>query len=277
MGSAPVRRGHRVGDRHLDGARVPVPIASGLLNDQPTTPSGGGPWEQLPRPPANEVLRGPEQGSAVWTGRELSCSPSSHTAPDPLGRPPDGLAYNPATSRWRALPEPPPDQSSGGGRVGTVWTGKEVILLYVTDAPIAYDPDANTWRRFAHPPTGFISHAADPAPIWTGAEVVVWDGSNIDDTSGKWIDGGRGAAYNPVTDRWRQLPRSPLSNRTWAIQAWTGKQLLVIAGSCGDERRIRCQDGAAHDSATNTRTPIPALAGGRSRPRRRAPGPAASS
>src|SRR5215216_6316739 len=126
-----------------------------------------------------------------------SYSLSSRTAPPiPSGRPPDGLACNPATGRWRALPEPPPDQSIGGGRVGAVWTGKEVILLYATGAPIAYDPDANTWRRSARPPTGFISHAADPAPIWTGAEVLVWDGSNIDDTSGKRIDGGRGAAYN---------------------------------------------------------------------------------
>jgi hypothetical protein len=240
-----------------------VLVARGLLDDEADTPNGGGPWEQLPSPPANDVLGGPELGSAVWTGRELVLLASfAYAPPIPSGRPPDGLAYTPATGRWRALPDPPPDQSIGGGRVGTVWTGKEVILLYATGAPIAYDPDANTWRRIARPPTGFISHAADPTPIWTGAEVLVWDGSNIDHTSGKWIDGGRGAAYNPQTDRWRQLPRSPLTNRTWAIKAWTGKQLLVISGSCGDSGEIRCQDGAAYDPAANTWTPIPALAGG---------------
>jgi hypothetical protein len=92
--------------------------------------------------------------------------------------------------------------------------------------------------------------------------VLVWDGSNIDDTSGKRIDGGRGAAYNPATDRWRRLPPSPLSNRTWSIQAWTGQLLLVISGSCGDDVNNRCQDGAAYDPAANTWTPIPALAGG---------------
>jgi hypothetical protein len=239
-----------------------VLVARGPLDDESDTPSGADPWEQLPRPPANDVLRGPEPGSAVWTGTELILLASFAYAPPPSPRPPDGLAYNPATARWRALPDPPPDQSIGGGRVGTVWTGKEVILLYATGAPIAYDPDADTWRRSARPPTGFISHAADPAPIWTGAEVLVWDGSNIDDTSGKWIDGGRGAAYNPATDQWRQLPRSPLSNRTWSIQAWTGRQLLVIAGSCGGAGQIRCEDGAAYDPAANTWTPIPALAGG---------------
>jgi hypothetical protein len=66
----------------------------------------------------------------------------------------------------------------------------------------------------------------------------------------------------PATDRWRQLPRSPLSNRTWAIQAWTGQLLLVIAGSCGDAGQIRCLDGAAYNPAATTWTPIPALAGG---------------
>jgi hypothetical protein len=240
-----------------------VPVARGLLDDKSDRLIRGDTWERLPRPPANEVLRGPELGSAVWTGRELILlAEFAYSPPIPSGRPPDGLAYNPATGRWRALPEPPPDQSIGGGRAGTVWTGKEVILLYATGAPMAYDPDANAWRRFARPPTGFISHAADPAPVWTGEEVLVWDGSNIDDTSGKWIDGGRGGAYNPATDRWRRLPRSPLSNRTWSIQAWTGQVLLVISGSCGGEGRIRCQDGAAYDPAADTWTPIPALVGG---------------
>jgi hypothetical protein len=240
-----------------------VPVARRLLDDKPVTRSGADTWERLPRPLANDVLPGPDQGSAVWTGRELVLLAAfAYTAPIHSGMPPDGLAYNPATGRWRTLPDPPPDLAIEGGRVGTVWTGKEVILLSATGAPIAYDPDADTWRRPARPPTGFISHAADPTPVWTGAEALVWDGSNIDDTSGEWIDGGRGAAYNPATDRWRQLPRSPLSNRTWSIQAWTGKQLLVISGSCGRAGEIRCQDGAAYDPAADTWTPIPAPAGG---------------
>jgi hypothetical protein len=240
-----------------------VPVARGLLDDQPATRRGGDPWEQLPRPPANDVLPGPELGSVVWTGTELILvAEFAYAPPISSGRPPDGLGYNPATGRWRALPDPPPDQAAGGGRVGAVWTGEEVILLDGVGAPIAYDPDQGAWRRLAPLPTGSLSHAADPAPVWTGTEVLVWDGSNIDDTSGKRIDGGRGAAYNPQTDRWRRLPPSPLSTRTWSIQAWTGEVLLVISGSCGDAGGIRCQGGAAYDPAANTWTPIPALAGG---------------
>jgi hypothetical protein len=143
-----------------------------------------------------------------------------------------------------------------------VWTDEEVILLYAAGAPIAYDPDTGAWRLLAPLPTGSLSHAADPAPVWTGKEVLVWDGTNRDEASGTTIDGGRGAAYNPQTNRWRRLPRSPLSNRTWEIVAWTGQLLLVVAGSCGADVNNRCEDGAAYDPAANTWTPIPALAGG---------------
>jgi hypothetical protein len=247
----------------LVGVGFAVPVARGLLDDESDTPIRGDSWERLPRPPANDVLRGPELGSAVWTGRELILLAHSAYAPprSPPRRPPEGLAYNPAAGRWRVLPDPPVQPDEGGAGV-PVWTGKEVILVSAAGAPIAYDPAANAWRRFARPPTGFISHTADLAPVWTGEEVLVWGGFNIDDTSGKRIDGGRGAAYDPATDRWRRLPRSPLSYRTSAIVAWTGRLLLVIGGSCGDEGRIRCQDGAAYDPAANTWTPIPAPAGG---------------
>src|SRR5215217_5143214 len=61
-----------------------VLVARGLLDDEADTPSGGGPWEQLPRPPANDVLRGPELGSAVWTGRELILLASFAYAPPTL-------------------------------------------------------------------------------------------------------------------------------------------------------------------------------------------------
>src|SRR5919108_914409 len=66
-----------------------VPIANGLLNDQPDRPSGGDSWERLPRPPANDVLRGPELGSAVWTGTELILfAEFAYSPPIPSPRPP---------------------------------------------------------------------------------------------------------------------------------------------------------------------------------------------
>jgi hypothetical protein len=262
-----------------------VPIASGLLDDQPDTPSGGGPWEQLPRPPANDVLGGPEQGSAVWTATELVLlAEFAYSPPIPSGRPPDGLAYNPATGRWRALPEPPPDQSIGGGRVGTVWTGKEVILLYATGAPIAYDPDANTWRRYARPPTGFISHAADPALVWaaydpeantwtpipalaggaiapetasawTGSELIIWSATTSRD--GLRI---RNAArsYNPRTKRWRPLPPAPITPRRLAAVVWAGDRMVVWGGlrHLPGGKLAYPDDGAAYSPHGNRWRPL---------------------
>ena len=235
-----------------------VPLARGLL-DESDTPIRADSWERLSRPPANDVLPGPDRGAAVWTGKELILLGSyTYRPPGSPRRPPNGLAYNPATRRWRVLPDPPlqPNEGVGGP---PVWTGKELILA---PAGRAYDPAANTWRRFTPAPTGWLPRVGGSEPVWTGAEVLVWGTADRDEASRKTIDGGRGAAYDPATDRWRRLPRSPLNYRTGAIVAWTGRLLLVISGSCGDEGRIRCRDGAAYDPAANTWTPIPAPAGG---------------
>jgi hypothetical protein len=232
-----------------------VPVARGLLEDEPAAPvttSGGGPWERLPRPPANDIFQGPELGSAVWTGEELLLLADSAFTPPPSMGPPDALAYDPATGGWRVLPEPPlrPDEDGGGV---PVWTGTELLLVSRTGSPLAYDPDADRWRRFTAPPPGLISGAGAPEPVWTGAEVLLWD----------FWDGGPGAAYNPATDRWRQLTPPPLGRRrTWTIQAWTGRQLLVVGGTCGSGVDDLCRDGAAYDPAADTWTPVPGLAGG---------------
>jgi hypothetical protein len=60
-----------------------VPFVRGLLDDKPAMRSGGDPWEQLPKPPANDVLPGPDQGSAVWTGTELVLVAEYAYAPHP--------------------------------------------------------------------------------------------------------------------------------------------------------------------------------------------------
>ena len=94
----------------------------------------------------------------------------------------------------------------------------------------------------------------------TGAEVLVWDGSNIDDTSGKWIDGG----WAPPTTRRLTAGGSCPGRRsaTGPGQSRPGRQPAAghrrILWRC----EIRCEDGAAYDPAANTWTPIPALAGG---------------
>ena len=57
-----------------------------------------------------------------------------------------------------------------------------------------------------------------------------------------------GAAYDPASDRWRRLSRSPLTNRTGAAAAWTGREVLVFGGVNGGGPQ---SDGAAYDPVTD--------------------------
>jgi hypothetical protein len=228
-----------------------VPVARGLREDRPAAPvttSGGAPWERLPRPPASDVFSGPDPATAVWTGEELILlAPSAYAPPLLPGHLPVGLAYRPGTGTWRVLPDPPvrPEDAGGGA---PVWTGRELLLLPLGGWSFAYDPTTDRWRRSAAPPPAFAFQGTEP--VWTGTEALFFSG---------W---DRGAAYNPATGRWRQLAPSPLSRRTWTIQAWTGRQLLVVGGSCGPDPFNRCRDAAAYDPAADAWTPVPGLAGG---------------
>jgi hypothetical protein len=163
---------------------------------------------------------------------------------------------------WERLPRPPASGVlQGPDPAAAVWTGEELILLGSSafsppDAlrppeALAYDPAADRWRRFDARPPASVTEDGLTGPVWTGAEVLFWD---------PWH--GRGAAYDPAANRWRQLAPSPLSRRTWTIQAWTGRQLLVVGGQCGDNVHNLCPDGAAYDPAADTWTPVPGLAGG---------------
>jgi hypothetical protein len=205
-----------------------VPVARELLHDEPASPVRGAPWEQLPRPPANEVLGGPEAGPAVWTGTELILLARS-TFGAGSAQLPDGLAYAPATRRWRVLPDPPPDLPLRGGPVGAVWTGREVIVVRSAGPPIAYDPDADAWRPLAPLPHGVVSNL-DPAPVWTGAEVLVWNAGSRDQAANKPVDGGTGAAYDPRGNRWRRLARAPVPGRGLPLTAWTGDRAIFVGG-----------------------------------------------
>lgn len=58
--------------------------------------------------------------------------------------------------------------------------------------------------------------------------------------------------------RWSELPPAPIAGRISAATVWSGAQMLVWAGSDGDDRAPRVlDDGAAYDPATNEWTKIP--------------------
>ncbi len=94
------------------------------------------------------------------------------------------------------------------------------------------------------------------ASEWTGTEMLVWGGRGC--AAGRCDDPmvapfSDGAAYNPTTDIWRRLSPSPLSARTGATGAWTGRELLLWGGTDG-QRSLT--DGAAYDPSSDTWRPL---------------------
>jgi hypothetical protein len=106
------------------------------------------------------------------------------------------------------------------------------------------------WRKLAASPLRGRHFAS---AVWTGREMVVWGGAWRAGNASIWLDDG--AAYDPAGDRWRRIAKSPLSPRSEAVAAWTGREVLVWGGQkqaslsgFGDE----FSDGALYDPAKDT-------------------------
>ena len=150
---------------------------------------------------------------------------------------------------WTALPQPREVRS----RAATVWTGHELLVWggyvftgYGDEVPAAdgfvFDARASRWRAMAASPLGA---RVDAASAWTGEELLVWGGS--DEREEAFLDDG--AAYDPATDSWRELPDAPITARA-PLSAWTGDELLVWGTALRMHPRPR--DGAAYDPASDS-------------------------
>jgi hypothetical protein len=91
----------------------------------------------------------------------------------------------------------------------------------------------------------------DPGSAWTGKEFLVWGGRGGDVQSPGFF--GDGAAYNPITNSWRRLPRAPISSRA-PLPVWTGKELIVWGTTA---RGMALRDGAAYNPSTNKWRKLP--------------------
>jgi hypothetical protein len=110
------------------------------------------------------------------------------------------------------------------------------------------------WRSMALPPIGGrIGHVL----AWTGSEMLVWGGreSTPEVSVFDGLKPRNGAAYDPVTDRWRRIPDAPISGRELPVSAWTGRELLVWGGLNG---ATSLADGAAYDPSTDRWRTLPA-------------------
>jgi Kelch motif len=146
----------------------------------------------------------------AWTGRELLIwgGWDGSWSEDEPGTLSDGAAYDPATNQWRVLPP-----SGVTARAPLfAWTGEELIVWGTSfrtgHRPLdgaAYDPVSDSWRMIA---VGQIE-LTDAVGVWTGTEMIVFGaalhGGNFPETPT-----AVGAAYNPASDTWRQLPESDI-------------------------------------------------------------------
>ena len=173
---------------------------------------GDGEWTEIP--PAPRGIG----GEGVWTGEEVLLESFA------ARRPTRGLAFDPGSGEWREL-APSPLRS---GNVEVVWAGDRLVAWggearngagRVEGA--AYDPAADAWSGIAKAPVSLNLFDLD----WTGEEVIAF-GSDLDQRNGSSTRTAIGAAYDPATDSWDELPASKLvPNATSA--SWLDGRLLA--------------------------------------------------
>lgn len=189
------------------------------------------PWSALPAAPVG----GREAHTMVWTGEAAIVWGGRGSTPPPV------LADRGPGPVGRDMDDPGPDDVRPGPAL-------------LSDGA-AYDPADGAWTRIARGPLGRADHTA----VWTGEQMLVWGGEEQAAEGQGLLRGGE--AYDPATDRWRDLPRGPLSGRSLHSAVWTGEEMVVWGGTLdGDET-----DGAAYDPATDTwrelaPAPLPARA-----------------
>jgi hypothetical protein len=173
-------------------------------------------WRTLPAGP----LAARENPTTIWTGREMIIWGGI------FGDPTEGAAYNPHTDRWRVLARSPLSRRAGAT---AAWTDEEMVVWggYGTDNPAdgaAYNPDTDHWR---HVPNAPLVSREQPGSAWTGQDLVIWGGISF--LSGREARSD-GAAYDPRTDRWHRLPRSPLASRFAPAAVWSDRELVLVGG-----------------------------------------------
>lgn len=85
--------------------------------------------------------------------------------------------------------------------------------------------------------------------MWTGEELILWGGDSDSDANHH----ANGAAFDPVAEAWRLLPRAPLAGRSEPGAVWTGTEVFIWGGTDG----TAMNDGAAFDPKTSTWRMLP--------------------
>jgi hypothetical protein len=94
-------------------------------------------------------------------------------------------------------------------------------------------------RPYAHQAMARDGSYAKYGPVLEGEESL---------RAGAWTAPAHGLAYDPASNRWSPLPRSPLRGRFGHVAVWTGTKMLIWGGhpSRGDGPERPFTDGAAY-------------------------------
>jgi hypothetical protein len=195
-----------------------------------------GTWRATRLPP----IDGRSDHSMVWTGKEAVIWGGFASSPDQsvfdAAAPRGGAAYDPATDRWRTIPDAP---IPGRGSALMAWTGREVMVFggWVGEVSrldgAAWNPVTNEWRKIAASPlTG-----KEPVGAWLADRLYVLTSTSA-------------AAFDPVADRWTELPPAPV-RVGWRTVAIAADRLFVVAFGDGATPPV---DWAVLDPATGTWT-----------------------
>ena len=207
------------------------------------------------RPIAPSPLTPRVQATATWTGREVlvvagtgvATGQERPTAP-PVPRTIDGAAYDPKADTWRtiassALPESSPFTPMA-------WTGKELVV--VAGGPSVFLPRSPNTGPPRPPPSesSFVPPAMTatsglPTPGSTPTTVGMPPPGPPRSPTGTGLPA---AAYDPGTNRWRDLPRVPVDETSVPILAWTGRVVVAISPTLA---------GAVYNPSAGTWRPLP--------------------
>jgi hypothetical protein len=205
-------------------------------------------WGAVPDPPIEIQEPFTDSSTFVWTGSTVLVWGYENHGSSTFSGHHRLLAYDPAAKQWTRLADPPIAPLI---QAHPVWTGHELMVWggnfngeNALAQGAAYDPTTDHWRAIASAP---LSTRENPMIVWTGHEMIVWGGlSNGKATAADRLEG---AAYDPTTDTWRELPASGVPAMELASTAWTGSEMIVFGAGVG--AFAAADVGAAYNPLTN--------------------------
>ncbi len=187
---------------------------------------------------------------AACDASDRATTPSS---PSPAARVAVSAAPVASADPWFAYPigwtrlRTPPQHRSGES---WVWVGDELVVAGGCDPGVPdhcretrsafdFDPQSGRWRSIRPSPEP-MTHALS---AWTGTEAIFLEAYGTNEPIG-------GQAYDPSSGMWRPIAPAPLERGGVVVAAWTGADLIVLAGAGPSDQSVL--EAAAYDPTTDS-------------------------